>query len=171
MIYDDDYFASLYEDPAQSKVAGKIKYANLGGPKGMFTDYYYFGTAIGQNGKHKGAAWLLAQFLTSKKAMRDVTVKYRNLMPTRFSTLNDAGFKELVGGWGGGTWVQTVNNVMDKWGLSAFTPTDQPQTVRDKWDAAGQKIYEGAPVKETLAAAANEINAALEKSGFRKKSG
>jgi len=170
MFFEDDYFAALYEDPAQSKVAGKIKYANLGGPKGNFTDAYYFGTAIGQNGKNKGAAWLLAQWLTSKKAMRDVTVKYHNLMPTRLSTFNDPGFTDLVGGWGGGTWLKTVNPATQQGGLSAFTPTDQPDAVRTGWTNAAQKIYEGAPVKDTLVAAANEINATLEKSGFRKKS-
>ncbi len=171
MFFEDDYFAALYEDPTQSKVAGKVKYANLGGPKGMFTDAYYFGTAIGQNGKNKGAAWLLAQWLTSKKAMRDVTVKYHNLMPTRLSTFNDPGFKELVGSWGGGSWFQAVNLVTNQSGLSAFTPTDQPDAVRTSWSNAAQKIYEGAPVKDTLAATANDINATLEKSGFRKKSG
>lgn len=168
MVLDDDYFAALYEDPSQSKVAGKLKYANIGGPKGSFTYYYYFGTAIGKNGKNKGAAWLLAQFLTSRQAMRDVTVKFRNLMPTRFSTLDDPGFKQLVGEWGGGTWLQAVNNVMQKWGIEVVTPTDQPDTVGNLWTAACQKIYEGGSVKDNLVAAANQINATLEKSGFKK---
>lgn len=168
MFYEDDYFAAVYEDPAQSKVAGKIKYVNLSGPKGLFTDNYYFGTAIGQNGKNKGAAWLLAQWLTSKKAMRDVTVTYHNLMPTRLSTFNDPGFGQLVGGWGSGSWLQTVNPATQQGGLSAFTPTDQPDAVRTSWSNAAQKIYEGASVKDTLDAAARDINATLEKSGFKK---
>jgi hypothetical protein len=89
-------------------------------------------------------------------------------MPTRFSTFNDPGFGQLVGGWGGGSWLQTVNPATQQGGLSAFTPTDQPDAVRTSWTNAAQKIYEGASVKDTLDAAASEINATLEKSGFKK---
>ena len=170
MIFDCDYFSALYEDPAQSKMAGNIRYGNLGSAESKYVDYYYFGTAINANSKNKKAAWLLEEFLTSKKAMRDVTVKHRNLMPTRFSTFSDPGFEEMVGGWGQGTWLEATRANLEKWGRGAFTPNDQQEVVNQIWAGGTVKMYEGAPVQDTLVAVSEEVNALMDKAGYRKPS-
>lgn len=167
MYFDVDYFANIYEDPTQSQMAGKLKYANLGSADSKYVDYYYFGTAINEASQNKKAAWLLAEFLTSKKAMRDVTVNFRNLMPTRFSTFSDPGFVEMVGDWGGGTWLEATRANLDHWGVGLLTPTDQEVTVQNAWSGGITKIYEGAPVTDTLVETADAINAIMDRAGQR----
>jgi multiple sugar transport system substrate-binding protein len=165
MVYDCDFFSLLYEDPANSEIAGKLKYANLGGPKGMGGSTFYFGNAINNNSNNKGAAWLFNQWIVSKKVMRDFTAKYQNLIPTRLSTWSDPAVQKMVNGWGGGTWIQAVRNNLEKNVRLTLTPETELTAVCTAWMGANQKIYSGAPVKETLASAAKQIDDAMSKAG------
>jgi ABC-type glycerol-3-phosphate transport system substrate-binding protein len=168
MVYDCDFFSLLYEDPANSKVAGKVKYANLGGPQGMGGGTFYFGNAINANSKNKGAAWLFNEWLTSPKIMRDFTVQYRNLIPTRLSTWSDPDVQKMVGSWGGGTWLTAVRNNLEKNVRMQLTPEPDLTQVCTVWMGANQKIYSGTPVKEALTTAAKQINDIMDKDGLRK---
>lgn len=170
MVYDCDFFSLLYEDPANSKIAGKLKYANLGGPQGMGGSTFYFGNSIHNNSKNKGAAWLFNEWLVSKKVMRDFTVKYQNLIPTRLSTWSDPEVQKMVGGWGEGTWLKAVKANLEKNVRLQLTPTSELTAVCEVWMGANQKIYAGSPVKETLTDAADKINEIMDKAGVRKKS-
>jgi ABC-type glycerol-3-phosphate transport system substrate-binding protein len=168
MVYDCDFFSLLYEDPANSKVAGKVKYANLGGPQGQGGSTFYFGNGINNNSKNKGAAWLFNQWVVSKKVMRDFTVKYRNLIPTRLSTWGDPDVQKMVGSWGGGTWLPAVKANLEKNVRLQLTPTAELTEVCTAWMGANQKIYSGTPVKDALDEAAKSINAIEDKAGVRK---
>jgi multiple sugar transport system substrate-binding protein len=169
MVYDCDFFSLLYEDPKESKVAGKLKYANLGGPQGMQSSTFYFGNQINKNSKNQGAAWLFHEWLLSKRVMRDFTVKYRNLIPTRLSTWADPDVQKMVGGWGGGSWLEATRANLEKYAKLALTPNSELPAVCDKWMGANQKIYSGAAVKPTLMEAEKEINGIMDKAGIRKK--
>ena len=167
MVFDCDWFAAGLEDPAQSKVAGKLKYLNLGSAQSKYVDAYYFGYVIPKNSKNKKAAWLLSQFLTSKKVSLERTVKYANLMPTRISTTLTPEYNDMVGGWGGGTWADTINANMEKW----TAPLNMPITLRNQfwtiWSGAIVKIFEGEPVKDSLETAVSDVNTLMDKAGVR----
>jgi multiple sugar transport system substrate-binding protein len=169
MVYDCDFFSLLYEDPKESKVAGKLKYANLGGPQGTLSSTFYFGNHINNNSKNKGAAWLFNQWLLSKSVMKDFTVKHKNLIPTRLSTWSDPDVQKMVGGWGGGTWLEATKANLEKNARLTLMPNSELSAVCEKWMAANQKIYAGAPVKDTLKATETEINGIMDKAGIRKK--
>jgi len=92
MFMDSIAFAAGFEDPTQSKVAGKVGYALH--PKGVRRGSQTggFGIAIPRNAQNKEAAFLLMQWLTSKKG--DLMVAMQGGNPSRFSTYEDAGLNE-----------------------------------------------------------------------------
>ncbi|MFK7967242.1 MAG: extracellular solute-binding protein [Burkholderiaceae bacterium] len=88
MFMDSIAFAAQFEDPSKSKVVGKVGWAlhPEGVRRGSQTGG--FGIAIPKNAKNKEAAFLLMQWLTSKKGDKLVAMAGGN--PSRFSTYADA---------------------------------------------------------------------------------
>ena len=88
MFLDSTVFAGSVNDPSKSKVVGKIGWAPhpMGVRKGSQTGG--FGIAIPKNANNKEAAFLLMQWLTSKKADKLVALAGGN--PSRYSTHADA---------------------------------------------------------------------------------
>ncbi len=88
MFMDSIAFAANFEDPTKSTVAGKVGYAlhPMGVRRGSQTGG--FGIAIPRNAKNKEAAFLLMQWLTSKRGDKLVAMAGGN--PSRFSTYADA---------------------------------------------------------------------------------
>lgn len=89
MFMDSIAFAAGFEDPTKSTVAGKVGYAMhpMGVRRGSQTGG--FGIAIPSNAQHKEAAFLLMQWMTSKK--QDLAIAMAGGNPSRFSTYQDAG--------------------------------------------------------------------------------
>lgn len=72
MMFDTSGFGTIFEDPGQSKVAGKIGFTLPTGPSGANLQWLYNeGLAITAGSKNKDAAWLFLQWRMS----RDVTMK------------------------------------------------------------------------------------------------
>lgn len=92
MFLDSIAFAPGFEDPSKSTVAGNVGYAlhPEGVRRGSQTGG--FGIAIPRNAENKDAAFLLMQWLTSKKG--DLAVAMAGGNPSRFSTYDDAGLNE-----------------------------------------------------------------------------
>ncbi|MEM9582841.1 MAG: extracellular solute-binding protein [Pseudomonadota bacterium] len=92
MFMDSIAFAAGFEDPSKSKVAGKVGYAlhPEGVRRGSQTGG--FGIAIPKNAQNKEAAFLLMQWLTSKKG--DLMTAMAGGNPSRFSTYQDAALNE-----------------------------------------------------------------------------
>ncbi len=88
MYLDSTVFAGQVEDPNLSKVVGKVGWAlhPMGVRRGSQTGG--FGIAIPRNAKNKEPAFLLMQWLTSKKADKLIALQGGN--PIRFSTHADA---------------------------------------------------------------------------------
>jgi multiple sugar transport system substrate-binding protein len=88
MFLDSTVFAGQVNDPKKSKVVGKIGWAPH--PKGVRRGSQTggFGIGIPKNANHKEAAFLLMQWLTSKKADKLVALAGGN--PSRYSTHEDA---------------------------------------------------------------------------------
>ncbi len=87
MFLDSTVFAGQVNDPQKSKVVGKIAWAPhpMGVRKGSQTGG--FGIGIPKNAQNKKAAFLLMQWLTSKKADKLVALAGGN--PSRYSTHAD----------------------------------------------------------------------------------
>lgn len=88
MYLDTTVFAGQVDNPALSKVVGKVGWAMhpMGVRRGSQTGG--FGIAIPRNAKNKEAAFLLMQWLTSKRIDKMVALEGGN--PIRFSTHADA---------------------------------------------------------------------------------
>ncbi|MEO1459603.1 MAG: sugar ABC transporter substrate-binding protein [Pseudomonadota bacterium] len=87
MYLDTTVVAGQIDDPSKSKVVGKVGYAMhpMGVRRGSQTGG--FGIAIPKNAENKEAAFLLMQWLTSKKGDKLVALAGGN--PSRFSTHAD----------------------------------------------------------------------------------
>ena len=88
MFLDSTVFAGQVNNPDKSKVVGKVAWAPhpMGTRRGSQTGG--FGIAIPKNAQNKEAAFLLMQWLTSKKADRLIALAGGN--PSRYSTHADA---------------------------------------------------------------------------------
>ncbi|MBU2937560.1 MULTISPECIES: extracellular solute-binding protein [Pacificibacter] len=88
MYLDSTVFAGQVNDPAKSKVVGKVAWAPhpVGVRAGSQTGG--FGIGIPRNAQNKDAAFLLMQWLTSKKADKMIALAGGN--PSRYSTHADA---------------------------------------------------------------------------------
>jgi multiple sugar transport system substrate-binding protein len=88
MYLDSTVFAGQVDNPAQSKVVGQVGWAMhpMGVRRGSQTGG--FGIAIPRNAKNKDAAFLLMQWLTSKRVDKMIALEGGN--PIRFSTHADA---------------------------------------------------------------------------------
>jgi multiple sugar transport system substrate-binding protein len=92
MFLDSTVVAGEMNDPTKSKVVGKVAFAPhpMGVRKGSQTGG--FGIAIPKNANDKDAAFLLMQWLTSKKADKMIALEGGN--PSRFSTHMDPEVNE-----------------------------------------------------------------------------
>ncbi|MGX9415739.1 extracellular solute-binding protein [Vibrio sp. WJH972] len=88
MFLDSTVFAGQVDDPTKSKIVGKVGWAPhpMGVRKGSQTGG--FGIGIPKNAENKEAAFLLMQWLTSKKADKLIALAGGN--PSRYSTHEDA---------------------------------------------------------------------------------
>lgn len=92
MFLDSIAFMPGFEDPDRSQVVGKVGYAMhpMGVRRGSQTGG--FGIGIPKNAENKEAAFLLMQWLTSKKG--DLMVALEGGNPSRFSTYQNAELNE-----------------------------------------------------------------------------
>ena len=92
MFLDSTVFAGSINDPSKSKVVGKVGWAPhpMGTRRGSQTGG--FGIGIPANAQNKEAAFLLMQWLTSKKADKLVALAGGN--PSRYSTHADGEVNE-----------------------------------------------------------------------------
>lgn len=92
MFLDSTVFAGQVNNPEKSKVVGKVGWAMH--PKGVRRGSQTggFGIGIPKNAQHKEAAFLLMQWLTSKKADRLIALAGGN--PSRYSTHADETVNE-----------------------------------------------------------------------------
>jgi ABC-type glycerol-3-phosphate transport system substrate-binding protein len=85
--FDASLFASIFEDPKQSRVVGKVGYALVpSGAKGQApkTAFWNWGLGIPKNARNKQAAWYFIQWATTKQMGQRTALK--TYAPTRKST-------------------------------------------------------------------------------------
>ena len=142
MIVDADFFAASYEDPKKSKVAGKVGYALIPvGPGGKpYSGLFTWALGINKATKNKEAAWLFVEWATAQRTLLNATIGYRNYNPSRSSITNDPRVQEVMGAWGGGSYLKTVAKNLE---TARVIWIPQPERARtgDIWARALHEIY------------------------------
>jgi multiple sugar transport system substrate-binding protein len=159
MYLDGVNFASQFEDPAKSKVVGKVGYALLPtGPAGAVAPIYITGMAVSSASRNKEAAYLFAQWATNKpNAVRELQagvgvgriaawdhpdVKGKGRMPAEWYAAYQASLKN------------------GRQGLPEIVAVTE---YRDIIGVAIQRAIEGAPAAQVLAQAQKEFQELLSK--------
>lgn len=84
MMFDTSGFGTIFEDPEQSKVAGKVGYTLPTGPSGKPLQWLYNeGLAVTAASENKNAAWLFLQWRLSRETtMKELTQLGRTDVPS-----------------------------------------------------------------------------------------
>lgn len=101
MMFDTSGFGTIFEDPKQSKVAGKIGYTMPTGPSGKKLQWLYNeGLAITAKSKNKNAAWLFLQWRMSRETtMKELTKLNRTDVPN-LDVLKSKEYTDYMAGKG-----------------------------------------------------------------------
>lgn len=170
MFPDCDFFAATYEDPKKSKVAGKVGYALMPpGPAGKtYSGLWTWALGMSKATKNKEAAWLFIQWATSPRTLLNATVEFKNYNPSRSSVMNDPRTQQVLGGWGNGAYVKTVQENL-KTARVAWVPNPERSRLGDIWARALHEIYfKRLSAKEAFRRADAEVNKIFTDVGLRK---
>ena len=160
MWIDADGWAPPLEDPAASRVVGKVGYTVVpAGPKGQFSSTYGDGIGIAAASKNKEAAYLLCQWVVSRK-QGERLLQAGGGVPFRTSILNDA---EVRKGVKSQEWLQSVvdSSKISKLGLPVVVPVAE---FRDIVGAALTATLSGADPATELKKANDQFRPILERS-------
>lgn len=169
MIADCDFFAAQYEDPAKSKVAGKVGYTLIpAGPGGKTqAGLYTWSLGLSKATKNKEAAWLFLQWATSQQTLLNATVSYRNYNPSRQSVTNDPRVQAVMAPWGGGSYLKTVAKNLETAKI-AWVPQPERASMGDAWARALHEVYfKRMSAADALKKADVEINKVLKEAGLK----
>jgi multiple sugar transport system substrate-binding protein len=169
MIVDADFFAAGYEDPKKSKVAGKVGYALIpAGPGGKpYSGLWTWALGVNKATKNKDAAWLFVEWATSQRTLLNATVGYRNYNPSRMSVINDPRVQEIMGSWGGGSYMKTVSKNLET-ARVAWTPQPERARLGDIWARSLQEIYfQRASAADALKKADAEVDKVLKEADIK----
>jgi multiple sugar transport system substrate-binding protein len=169
MIVDADFFAAGYENPTKSKVAGKVGYALIpAGPDGKpHSGLWTWALGVNKAAKNKDAAWLFVEWATSQRTLLNATVGYRNYNPSRVSVMNDPRVQEIMGSWGGGSYMKTVSKNLET-ARVAWVPQPERARLGDIWARSLQEIYfQRASAAEALKKADMEVDKVLKEADIK----
>ena len=169
MIVDADFFAANYEDPKKSKVAGKVGYALIpAGPDGKpYAGLWTWALGISKATKNKEAAWLFVQWATAQRTLLNATLGYRNYNPARKSIMDDPRVQEIMGSWGGGSYLKVVAKNLET-ARVAWTPQSERTRMGDIWARALHEIYfKRMSAADALKKASNETDKVLKEAGIK----
>jgi len=161
-LLDADHMAEVFENPQKSQVAGKVGYALApSGPAGRGSGIWLWSLGINAFSDNKEGAWLFIQWASSKAVMAR-TVPYGNINPTRRSVAEGPEMTKYVATWGNYNKVWTEN--LEKYAKWRWNPSTSFSEAGNRWALAAQESFTlGTDPAETLKAAANDINAVMER--------
>jgi multiple sugar transport system substrate-binding protein len=157
--FDGVNFASQFEDPQKSKIAGKVGYAVLpAGPGGHFSPIFGNGVAISSQSKAQGPAYFFAQWATSKQsAVRELLEGTGSARTSVWSDPQVKAKPKMPADW-----YQAYQDAL-KNGRLGLPEIIGVTEYRDIIGVAIQKAIEGAKSSEVLAAAQKEFQEVLDK--------
>lgn len=166
MIFDADFFASSYENPEKSLVAGRIGYSlPPAGPDGTIrSNLWTWALAINQHSRHKLASWLFIQWATSREQLIAATLN-GNLNPPRRSVWNDQRIQDMVDRWG--NYRQVVQDNLQEYAQVCWTPQPEITAVGDRWARALQEMSSGVEAQKALNRAAEDIDRIIARAGIK----
>jgi multiple sugar transport system substrate-binding protein len=154
-------FATPLEDPAKSKVVGKVGYGVVpAGPKAQHSAIFGDGLGISAGSKKAGAAWFYVQYITSKAMQLDI-LRNGAGSPARNSAF---GNEEVVrSSKFGKQWFDCVleSAKIGRPGLPVIIPVTE---FRDVFGVALTNMISGADPKAELTKATESFKPVLEKS-------
>lgn len=159
MFLDSTVFAGQVNDPSKSKVVGKVAWAPhpVGVRAGSQTGG--FGIGIPRNAENKEAAFLLMQWLTSKKADKMIALAGGN--PSRYSTHADAEvnakFPHMA------TFGEALKNADPDW--RPIIPV-WGKINADLGTALSKVLTEGADIQASLDGVAERARSIMEDAGY-----
>ena len=157
--FDGVNFASQFEDPQKSKIAGKVGYAVLpAGPNGHFSPIFGNGVAISSQSKNQGPAYFFAQWATSKQsAVRELLDGTGSARTSVWSDPQIKAKPKMPADW-----YQAYQDALKngRLGLPEIVAVTE---YRDIIGVAIQKAIEGAKSADVLAAAQKEFQEVLDK--------
>ncbi len=128
--------------PKKSKVAGKVGYALIPAGAGgkAYSGLFTWALGINKATKNKEAAWLFVEWATAQRTLLNATLGYRNYNPSRASITNDPRVQEVMGAWGGGSYLKTVVKNLE---TARVLWIPQPERTRtgDIWARSLHEIY------------------------------
>ncbi|NPV53886.1 MAG: sugar ABC transporter substrate-binding protein [Firmicutes bacterium] len=104
MIFDASDFVGRIEDPKRSQIAGKIGYAlapagpNIPRTKRYASHLFTAGMGINADSRHKEAAWLFLQWMTSSEVQQRTLLEGNNTGVTSLAVLNSNQFRKAYQG-------------------------------------------------------------------------
>ncbi|CTQ59570.1 MAG: extracellular solute-binding protein [Roseibium album] len=159
MFLDSTVFAGQVNNPDKSKVVGLVEWAPhpVGERAGSQTGG--FGIGIPKNAQNKDAAFLLMQWLTSKKADKLIAMAGGN--PSRYSTHADADVNEKFPHMA--TFGEALKNADPDW--RPIIPV-WGKINADLGTTLSKIIVEDAPVQESLNGVAERTQAIMDDAGY-----
>ena len=138
------------------------------GPGGKtYSGLWTWALGISKATKNKEAAWLFVQWATAPRTLLNATVDFRNYNPSRVSVTNDPRVQEIMGSWGGGSYLKTVAKNLET-AKVAWMPQSERQRVGDIWARALHEIYfQRMSAADALKKASNEVDKVLKEAGIK----
>jgi ABC-type glycerol-3-phosphate transport system substrate-binding protein len=168
MMFDTSGFGTIFEDPAQSQVAGKIGYSLPTGPSGKPLQWLYNeGLAVTADSDNKNAAWLFLQWRVSRETtMKELTELGRTDVPN-LHVLESPEYEQYA----------AEHNVVD---FTQMLPQTWENATAEHWpfypqfakigDTFAQEISNAIAgsktVDEALSAAQSELTAVMKDAGY-----
>ncbi len=166
MAFDADHMASIFEDPKQSKIVGKVGYAvSPAGPGGLRRgNMYVWSLGMNAHSSHKGAAWYFLQWAAGHSTLTASATK-GNLNPTRVSVANDPGVLAYMSSWG--NYASLYQQNMRQFAGLYLAPSTKYSEMGDRWALGVQQVILGqASATDALNSAAHDIDQIYSKAGL-----
>jgi ABC-type glycerol-3-phosphate transport system substrate-binding protein len=163
LLVDSDHYVAYFEDPAYSELVGKIGYAPppLGPTGSRRPNLWTWSVVMNTRARDADAAWSFVEWATSKEFLLR-SVREGNMNPTRSSTWDDDGFRELASGWNG--FYDVTRTLIERDAFVLVTPAANYLEIASRWVQALLDAYSGrtaiAEALETAAADIDELVAA-----------
>jgi multiple sugar transport system substrate-binding protein len=117
--------------------------------------------------RNKEAAWLFIEWATAQRTLLNATIGYRNYDPSRASVMNDPRVQEIMGSWGGGSYVKIVAKNLET-ARVAWIPQPERTRLGDIWARALHEIYfRRASAADALKKADDEIDRVLKEADIK----
>jgi ABC-type glycerol-3-phosphate transport system substrate-binding protein len=167
MMFDTSGFGTIFEDPDQSQVAGKVGYTLPLGPSGEPLQWLYNeGLAITADSKNKNAAWLFLQWRVSRETtMKELTELGRTDVPNLF-VLGSPEYAQYAEDNGLVEFTEKLQQSWDNATAEHWPFYPQFAKIGDTFTAQISGAIAGTKsVDEALAAAQSELTSIMEDAG------